>query len=130
MSMSLDQFLSSDGAPTAAEFAEEVGVSAMSIGRIRRGEQNITRDLMRRIILASKGRISADSLVGLTGGDGAAEAAQDPFAEAGKPLAPASSPISSRTAPPDASGATPREPTERRCSPGRAIMRQPDAGGA
>lgn len=61
--MTLDQYLSSDGAPTAAEFGAKVGISEASISRIRKGEQNITRDVMLRIIAASGNSVTADGLV-------------------------------------------------------------------
>jgi plasmid maintenance system antidote protein VapI len=61
--MTLDQYLSSDGAPTAAAFASKVGISEASITRIRRGEQNITRDVMLRIIQQSGGKVTPDGLV-------------------------------------------------------------------
>jgi plasmid maintenance system antidote protein VapI len=61
--MTLDQYLSAPGAPTSADFAAAVGVSEASISRIRKGAQNITRDVMREIVRASKGRVTADSLL-------------------------------------------------------------------
>lgn len=61
--MTLDQFLASEGAPTAAEFGQLVDLSEASISRIRKGEQNITRDVMLRIIAASGGKVTADGLV-------------------------------------------------------------------
>jgi DNA-binding transcriptional regulator YdaS (Cro superfamily) len=61
--MTLDQFLGAPGAPTSADFAADVGISEASISRIRKGAQNITRDVMREIIRASKGKVSADSLL-------------------------------------------------------------------
>lgn len=62
--MTLDQYLSSDGAPTAAEFGVLVELSEASISRIRKGEQNITRDVMLRIITASGDKVTADGLIG------------------------------------------------------------------
>lgn len=64
--MTLDQFLNLPGAPTASEFGAkcEPAISGASISRIRRGEQNITRDTMLAIIKASGGLISAAGLVG------------------------------------------------------------------
>ncbi|WPZ05515.1 hypothetical protein [Pelagerythrobacter marinus] len=61
--MTLDQFLKAPNAPSAAEFAKSVGVSEVSLWRIRKGEQNCTRDTMRAIIAASGGRVTAESLV-------------------------------------------------------------------
>lgn len=61
--MTLDEYLRSDGAPTAAAFASKVGVTEASISRIRRGDQNITRDLMAAIIRESAGAVTADALV-------------------------------------------------------------------
>lgn len=40
-----------------------VGLSEASISRIRKGEQNITRDVMAAIIDASGGKVTADALV-------------------------------------------------------------------
>lgn len=61
--MTLDQFLNAPNAPTSADFAASVGVSEASISRIRKGTQNITRDVMREIVRASKGKVTADSLL-------------------------------------------------------------------
>lgn len=61
--MTLDQYLRSKGAPTAAEFGAKVGLSEASISRIRKGEQNITRDVMLSIIAASGNKVTADALV-------------------------------------------------------------------
>ena len=61
--MTLDQYLSSAGAPTAAEFGSKVGISEASISRIRKGGQNVSRDIMLRIIAASGDKVTADGLV-------------------------------------------------------------------
>lgn len=61
--MTLDQYLRSDGAPKAAEFGLLTGLSEASISRIRKGEQNITRDVMLAIIKASGGIVTAGDLV-------------------------------------------------------------------
>lgn len=63
--MTLDQYLNLPGAPTASEFGEKCKppISGASISRIRRGEQNITRETMRSIIEASDGLVTADGLV-------------------------------------------------------------------
>lgn len=60
--MTLDEYLTSSGM-TAAEFGPLVPLSEASVSRIRKGEQNISRDLMRRIIDASGGVITAAALV-------------------------------------------------------------------
>ncbi len=60
--MTVDQYLSAEGI-TAADFAKRVGLTEASISRIRSGRQNITLDVIRRIIAASDGSISAASLV-------------------------------------------------------------------
>lgn len=60
--MTLDQYLTSENV-TAAEFGVRVGMSEASISRIRRGDQNITLGVMRRIIAASNGKITADGLL-------------------------------------------------------------------
>ena len=61
--MTLDQYLKSDDAPTVTEFAARVGISEVSLWRIRKGEQNITRETMRAIIRESGGKVSAAALV-------------------------------------------------------------------
>jgi DNA-binding transcriptional regulator YdaS (Cro superfamily) len=61
--MTLDQYLKTEGAPTAGEFGAKVGLSEASISRIRKGEQNITRDVMRSIIMATGGKVSAEGLL-------------------------------------------------------------------
>lgn len=63
--MTLDQFLNLPGSPTNEEFGKRCDppLSGASIGRIRRGEQNITRETIRNIIVASNGIVTADGLV-------------------------------------------------------------------
>ena len=63
--MTLDQYLSLPGSPTNADFGERCDpkLSGVSIWRIRRGEQNITVDTMRSIILASGGKVTAEGLL-------------------------------------------------------------------
>lgn len=63
--MTLDQFLNLPGAPTAAAFGAkcEPPLSEASISRIRKGQQNITRDTMLSIIKASGDLVTADGLV-------------------------------------------------------------------
>lgn len=62
--MTLDQYLSVEDI-TAADFGAKCDppISEASISRIRRGEQNISRDVMLRIIAASGGKVTADGLV-------------------------------------------------------------------
>lgn len=60
--MTLDEYLNAEGV-TAATFGEKVGISEASVSRIRRCDQNITRDLMLAIIAASGGKVTADALV-------------------------------------------------------------------
>jgi hypothetical protein len=64
--MTLDQYLKLPGAPTAADFGAkcEPPISEASISRIRKGEQNMTRDTILAIIAASGGLVTADGLVG------------------------------------------------------------------
>lgn len=63
--MTLDEYLSRPGAPSAAEFAARCNppLSPMSISRIRKGRQNITRDTMLSIIAASGGMVTSDGLL-------------------------------------------------------------------
>jgi len=63
--MTLDQFLNLPGSPTAEEFGKRCTppISGASISRIRRGEQNITRETIIAIINASGGIVSAEGLV-------------------------------------------------------------------
>lgn len=61
--MTLDQYLKLPGAPTAAAFGEMVGLSEATISRIRKGEQNFTRDVMLRIIEQSGNLVTADGLL-------------------------------------------------------------------
>lgn len=64
--MTLDQYLSLPGSPTAAEFGAMCvpTLSEASISRIRRGGQNVTRDTMLSIMGASGNLVSADGLLG------------------------------------------------------------------
>ena len=59
--MTLDEFLGHK-TMTATALAETVGVSAASIARIRKGDQNITLDLARRIVTATGGMVTLDDL--------------------------------------------------------------------
>lgn len=63
--MTLDQFLNLPGSPSAAEFGAkcEPPLSSVSVWRIRKGEQNITRKTMQSIIAASDGMVTAEGLV-------------------------------------------------------------------
>lgn len=63
--MTLDQYLSLNGSPTNAEFGArcQPPLSGASVGRIRKGTQNITVDTMRAIILASGGKVTAEGLL-------------------------------------------------------------------
>lgn len=63
--MTLDQYLKLPDAPTAADFGARCDppLSEASISRIRKGDQNITVDTMRSIILASGGKVSAEGLL-------------------------------------------------------------------
>lgn len=60
--MNLDIYLRDTGT-TAAEFAERLEISEASLSRIRRGDQNISRDLIRLIVEQSDGAVTADDLV-------------------------------------------------------------------
>jgi hypothetical protein len=63
--MTLDQYLDLPSSPTNAEFGARCSpnLSGVSIGRIRKGIQNITVDTMRSIILASGGQVTAEGLL-------------------------------------------------------------------
>lgn len=60
--MNIDAYLAETGT-TAADLAKKVGVTAVSLSRIRRGQQNLPRDVIRRIVEATDGRVSLESLV-------------------------------------------------------------------
>jgi hypothetical protein len=63
--MTLDQYLNLPGSPSNAEFGArcQPPLSGVSVGRIRKGTQNITVDTMRAIILASGGKVTAEGLL-------------------------------------------------------------------
>lgn len=63
--MTLDQYLGLPDSPNNAEFGARCDppLSGASVGRIRKGAQNITVDTMRSIILASGGQVSAEGLL-------------------------------------------------------------------
>ena len=60
--MNLDHYLKAK-AIKGVEFASMIGVSPVSLSRIRRGDQNITREVIRRIVDATDGDVSAQDLV-------------------------------------------------------------------
>ncbi len=60
--MTLDAYLSQDGM-TAAALAKLAGTSGASINRILYGEQKPSADMIRAIVTATKGKVSADDLV-------------------------------------------------------------------
>lgn len=63
--MTLDQYLSLLGSPTNAEFGArcQPPLSGVSVGRIRKGTQNITADTMLSIIEAAEGKVTAEGLL-------------------------------------------------------------------
>lgn len=62
MTMDLDTYLRSTGT-SGVEFAATVGVTEASLSRIRRGKQNITRDLIRRIVEKTGGQVTIEDLI-------------------------------------------------------------------
>lgn len=60
--MNLDQYLTARGIK-GMDFAAQLEISEASLTRIRRGEQNISRDLIRRIVEATGGAVTSDALV-------------------------------------------------------------------
>ena len=60
--MTLDQFMAAREM-TGVVLAAQLEISEASLTRIRRGEQNISRDLIRRIVEATGGAVSSDDLV-------------------------------------------------------------------
>lgn len=60
--MTLDQYMT-DNAITGVQLAAALEISEASLTRIRRGEQNISRDLIRRIVQATGGVVTAEDLV-------------------------------------------------------------------
>jgi predicted transcriptional regulator len=60
--MTLDEYLRQPGI-TATEFAPKAGLTEASVSRIRKGQQNISRDVIRRIVSASAGLVTAAELV-------------------------------------------------------------------
>ena len=59
--MDLNQYLKASS-DTAASLADRVGVSAASISRIRRGDQNISLALAKRIVSETNGLVSFEAL--------------------------------------------------------------------
>lgn len=60
--MTLDTYLTQTGR-TGTEFATAAGLTEASVSRIRKGQQNLSRDVMRRIIAASEQQVTAEGLV-------------------------------------------------------------------
>lgn len=60
--MTLDTYLRKHKISGAA-FALRLGISEASLSRIRRGEQNITSELIRAIISETRGKVTADAIV-------------------------------------------------------------------
>jgi hypothetical protein len=61
----LDDYFAQADAKSPAAVAAEAGISESTLSRIRGGKQNTTRDVLRKIIAATGGQVSADSLLGL-----------------------------------------------------------------
>lgn len=59
--MTLDQYLSLPG-KTAAQLASDAETTGATITRARKGEQNLTLDLARRIVSATDGMVTLDDL--------------------------------------------------------------------
>lgn len=60
--MTLDTYLAIPG-NTAAALAEKAGTTGASITRILHGEQNPSSDMIRAIVEATGGQVTADDLV-------------------------------------------------------------------
>lgn len=60
--MTLDEFLSQPGVQ-ATDIAAAAQISEASLSRIRRGEQNISRDTIRALVAACGGAVTAEELV-------------------------------------------------------------------
>lgn len=60
--MTLDEYLSRNG-NTASALAEKAGTTGASITRILYGEQKPSADMIRAIVTATKGKVSAHDLV-------------------------------------------------------------------
>ncbi len=83
MRMNLDDYLTITGTK-GVDFALAIGVSEASLTRIRRGEQNISRDLIRRIVEATNGLVTSDDLVFPAARHGLASTAAPDAASPGK----------------------------------------------
>ena len=66
--MDLDSYLREERI-SGADFAAQLGMSEASLSRIRRGDQNITRETIRSIVEASGGKVTAEALVFHGSGD-------------------------------------------------------------
>lgn len=60
--MTLDVYLSIDG-NTAADLAERAGTTGTTIHRILYGDQKPSADMMRAIVKATNGQVTADDLL-------------------------------------------------------------------
>lgn len=60
--MTLDEYLSRDG-NTAAKLAERADTTGPSIHRILYGEQKPSADMIRKIVTATNGSVTADELL-------------------------------------------------------------------
>lgn len=60
--MTIDDYLKRSG-KTAAAYAEGAKISEASLARIRRGEQNVTADVIARLIAASDDQVTADGII-------------------------------------------------------------------
>lgn len=62
MVMTLDQYLSIDG-NTTAKLAKAAGTTGPSIHRILYGDQKPSAEMIRAIVEATKGKVTADDLI-------------------------------------------------------------------
>lgn len=60
--MTLDDYLSRDG-HTAVDLASKAGTSVASINRILHGEQRPSFEMIRAIVLATNGSVTADDMI-------------------------------------------------------------------
>lgn len=60
--MTIDDYLKRSG-KTAAAYADGAKISEASLTRIRRGEQNVTADVIARLIAASDDQVTADGII-------------------------------------------------------------------
>ncbi len=60
--MTLDDYLERPG-NTEADLAAKAGTSAVSINRLRHGEQQPSADMIRAIVAATNGSVTADDLI-------------------------------------------------------------------